>query len=71
MSAVIVANNRRPQTMGELLEYLQELKAAWTEEDAQYLGKFEDQALYLETESGVSQAVSGYYAEFGLVIWSE
>lgn len=68
MNAMQIASNSKPQTIGELIQYLQALKDAWTPEDAQYLGQFEDQPLYLGVDQqGIGRAFMQYHAEFGLI----
>jgi len=68
MNAMQIAANQKPTTIGELKEYLDKLETSWSEKDTQYLGKFEDQPLYLAIGGkGVCQAHMQYWAEFGLV----
>ncbi|MCD1628481.1 hypothetical protein [Marinobacter shengliensis] len=62
----------KPTTIGELMEYLQKMKESWSETDTQYLGKFEDQPLYVaQAGKGVSQAFMQYHAEFGLIAFKK
>ena len=71
MNAMQIAADQKPTTIGQLKQYLAALEAAWTEEDEEYLGSFDDQALYLDTGNGMAYAVFQYIAEFGLVAWEE
>lgn len=69
MNAMQTAQETKPTTIGELKEYLAALEAAWTEQEEEYLGRFDDQALYLDTDGGIAYASFQYVAEFGLVAW--
>ena len=69
MNAMQIAAEGKPTTIGELKQYLAALEAEWTEQDEEFLGAFDDQALYLDTGKGVAYAVFQYVAEFGLVAW--
>ena len=67
VSAMKIASNTAPTTIGELQQYLQEMQEAWSAEDTKYLGRFKDQPIYLCTDKGVETAKCAYRAEFGLV----
>lgn len=68
MNAMQLASRAKPKTLGELRAFLNALEKAWTEQDSQYLGRFEDQPLYLCAEGqGVAHAVYEYHGEFGLI----
>jgi hypothetical protein len=67
MYAMQIAPEGEPTTIGELRQYLVALEAEWSEEGVQYLGEFDDQALYMDTGKGVAYATFQYVAEFGLV----
>ena len=70
MNALQIAKASKPTTIGELLAYLQAMEAAWTEQDTQYLGTFENQPLYcLHPEGGIAHAYGTYLAEFGLTLF--
>lgn len=69
MNAMQLAVSKSPTTVGELLQYLEELKAAWSEDDTEFLGSFESQSLCFATQDGINiNAVATYYACYGLVI---
>ena len=67
MNAHQIASKSTPTTIGELITYLESMKAQWDEEDTQYLGKFEDQQLHVDTGKGIGLAFVQYHAEFGLI----
>jgi hypothetical protein len=54
--------------------FLQELENSWTKQDEEYLGKFEDQGIYVDgfkddgTYGGFAHASFWYCGEFGLMI---
>jgi hypothetical protein len=57
----------KPTTIGELKELIRQMEEAWTEQDDLYLGKFDDQGLYLDTGNGIGQAFIQYHGEFGFI----
>ena len=62
--------NVGPRTIGELKAYLTELEASWTDMDDQYLGKFDDQQLYVGMQGqGIARAEAQFHGEFGLVLF--
>lgn len=52
----------------QLEEYLDNLRSGWSELDEEYLGKFEDQEVFMITDKGMAHARVSYYDEFGVVI---
>lgn len=60
-------NKHGPTTIGELKRYLANLEANWTVEDEKYLGKFDDQSLYIDTPRGIAVSYFQFHGEFGLV----
>lgn len=54
MSAMTIKAPIGPLTAGTLLNYLEEMRDAWTEEDTKYLGEFEHQKINTD-----------HYNEFG------
>lgn len=68
VNAMQIADTSSPKTIGELQAYLAALEAAWTEEDAVYLGEFKNQPLYLDTPHGLALAEATFNGCFGLVI---
>lgn len=66
-NAMQLAATEQPATIGELLDFLNAMQKTWTEMDTQYLGRFEDQPLYIiEYGRGFQLADAKYFAEFGL-----
>lgn len=66
--AMKIATSSTPATVGELLQYLEELKAAWSEDDTEFLGSFESQTLCIATHDGIAKAIAKYDAFFGVVL---
>ena len=57
----------KPQTIGELRSLLDQMEAAWSEEDTLYLGIFNDQGLYVSTDQGIDRSYMQFHGEFGLI----
>ena len=67
LNSMQIAAAHKPKTIGELKAMLSAMEAAWDDQDELYLGKFNDQGLYLETRQGVANADIIYWAGFGFV----
>jgi hypothetical protein len=71
MNAMQIASASYPKTIGELKEYISNMEKSWSEEDTHYLGKFNDQKLYIDTGKGIAQGFVQYYGEFGFITFQE
>ena len=67
LNAMQIALMSEPKTIGELKAMLAAMEAAWTKQDEMYLGKFNDQGLYVSTPQGVDHATIVYDGGFGFV----
>ena len=67
MQAMKIASDSAPTTIGELQQYLNELEAAWSLQDIQYIGEFKEQTLHGTTGMGVCSAKYQLHAEHGLI----
>lgn len=67
LNSMQIASAHKPRTIGELKAMLAAMEAAWDEQDEMYLGKFDDQGLYIDTPQGVANAEITYYGEFGFI----
>ena len=71
MNAQQIARIDQPTTIGELKKYIADMEAAWTQEDTQYLGEFDNQGLYIDTKKGIDRAYIGYVGEFGFIAFQK
>lgn len=56
----------KPTTIGDLKRILEETEKAWTSQDLEYLGKFDDQLLLVWIpRSGYAPAYINHVVEFG------
>lgn len=69
LNSMQIAAAHKPKTIGELKAMLAAMEAAWDAEDEMYLGKFDDQGLYMDTPQGIANAEITYYGGFGFVTW--
>lgn len=67
LNSMQIAAAHKPRNIGELKALLAAMEAAWDEQDELYLGKFDDQGLYVGTPQGVANAEIVYHAEFGFI----
>ena len=67
LNSMQIAAAHKPKTIGELKIMLAAMEAAWDDQDDLYLGKFNDQGLYLETPQGIANADIIYWGGFGFV----
>lgn len=68
-NAMQLAQGPMPTTLGELHDYLDSIRKAWSAQDTKYLGSYESQPLYIlpnDPTPGFHLASAKYFAEFGL-----
>lgn len=68
-NAMQLAQGPMPTTLGELHDYLDNIRKAWSAQDTKYLGSYESQPLYIlpnDPTPGFHLAKAKYFAEFGL-----
>lgn len=68
-NAMQLAQGPMPTTLGELHDYLDSIRKAWSAQDTKYLGSYESQPLYILPNGptpGFHLAEAKYFAEFGL-----
>ncbi|MAG64634.1 MAG: hypothetical protein CMK74_01990 [Pseudomonadales bacterium] len=68
-NAMQLAQGPKPTTLGQLHDYLDSIRKAWSAQDTKYLGSYESQPLYIlpnEPTPGFQLAEAKYFAEFGL-----
>ncbi|MAB24931.1 MAG: hypothetical protein CMK78_11370 [Pseudomonadales bacterium] len=68
-NAMQLAQGPKPTTLGQLHDYLDSIRKAWSAQDTKYLGSYESQPLYIlpnDPTPGFQLAEAKYFAEFGL-----